>query len=56
MYRAGIALSLIGLIVLPLSDGLDALAQVGLVTGVAGLMGGTRRATREKSPGTGRTR
>jgi hypothetical protein len=40
MYRAGIALSLIGLIVLPLSDGLDALAQVGLVTGVAGLMGG----------------
>jgi hypothetical protein len=40
VYRAGILLSLIGLIAIPLSDGLDELAQVGLVTGVAGLMGG----------------
>jgi len=40
VYRIGIALSVIGLIVLPLSDGINELAQVGLVTGVAGLMGG----------------
>ena len=40
VFRAGIGLSLIGLIALTFSDGIDELGPVGIVTGIAGLMGG----------------
>ena len=40
LFRAGMALSALGLLVLRLTSGSDDLRRVGLVIGVAGVMGG----------------